>query len=289
MAQSPAWRGQHDEIRGLDHLDKVIIVDQSPIGRSPRSNPATYVSAFGAIRELFAQLPTARIRGYGPGRFSFNVSGGRCEHCKGDGLIRIDMHFLSDVYVTCDACDGKRYNQETLQVAFKGKTISDVLDLTVAEACQFFRRVPAIYDRLRPLEEVGLAYLKLGQSATSLSGGEAQRIKLAAELGKKATGKTVFILDEPTTGLHFVDIDTLTNVLHRLRDAGNTMIVIEHHLDVIKSADWVIDLGPEGGEAGGTIVVEGPPGKVAECQRSHTGRYLARLLGSAEGGTDGKI
>ncbi len=270
--------GAHDSVEGMEALDKVIIIDQSPIGRSPRSNPATYVGLFNPIRELFAQLPTSRARGYGPGRFSFNVSGGRCETCQGDGMIRIDMHFLSDVYVKCDVCQGKRYNHETLDVSYRGKNISDVLDLTVDEALDFFQRHPKIRQKLAALRDVGLGYLRLGQPATHLSGGEAQRIKLAAELGKSATGKTLYLLDEPTTGLHFVDVKVLLDVLYRLRDQGNSLLVIEHHLDVIKCADWVVDLGPGGGKHGGHVVAEGPPVEIARHRDSATGRYLKRYF-----------
>ncbi|MCB1203515.1 MAG: excinuclease ABC subunit UvrA [Verrucomicrobiae bacterium] len=270
--------GDHDAIEGLEHLDKAIVIDQAPIGRSPRSNPATYVGVFGPIRDLFSQLPASRARGYEPGRFSFNVEGGRCETCQGDGVIKIDMHFLSDVYVTCESCNGRRYNRETLDVTYRGKSIADILDMTVEDALDFFQKVPKIAQPLRALRDVGLGYLALGQSATTLSGGEAQRIKLATELGKTATGKTVYLLDEPTTGLHFADIATLLEVFYRLRDQGNTLIVIEHNLDVIKCADWILDLGPGGGEAGGRIVAEGPPAEVARNEESLTGRYLGRWM-----------
>ncbi|MEI8340453.1 MAG: excinuclease ABC subunit UvrA, partial [Verrucomicrobiota bacterium] len=270
--------GKHKEIRGLDQVDKAIVIDQSPIGRTPRSNPVTYTGAFAPIRQLFSQLPAARVRGYDLGRFSFNVKGGRCENCEGDGVIKIEMHFLADVYVECEVCRGWRYNRETLEITYKGKNIADVLDLTVDEAARFFRNVPTIYDKLVALEDVGLGYVRLGQSATTLSGGEAQRVKLAAELAKKATGRTVYILDEPTTGLHFADIHKLLEVLMKLRDAGNTLIVIEHNLEVIKCADWIIDLGPEGGEEGGRIVGEGTPEMIAGLDASHTGRYLKRVL-----------
>ena len=271
--------GAHDRITGLHGIDKVVVIDQEPIGRSPRSNPATYTGAFTPIRELYAQLPSARVRGYDAGRFSFNTAGGRCEKCEGDGLIKIDMHFLADVYVTCEQCKGQRYNAETLEIAFKGKNIAEVLDMTVAEASRFFDKSPHIAPKLRALDDCGLGYLKLGQSGASLSGGEAQRVKLAAELGKKATGRTLYLLDEPTTGLHFADIAQLMLVLVRLRDAGNTLIVIEHNLDVIKCADWIIDMGPGGGENGGRIVAEGPPEKVAREKSSATGRYLKESLG----------
>ena len=270
--------GAHEAILGLEELDKVIVIDQSPIGRTPRSNPATYTGAFNHIRTLFAQLPNARVRGYGPGRFSFNVKGGRCETCQGDGIIKIEMHFLPDVYVTCEQCGGKRYSRETLEITYKGRNIADVLDLTVDEAEEFFRAVPKIRDILQTLQEVGLGYLKIGQQATTLSGGEAQRVKLSTELAKKATGRTLYVLDEPTTGLHFADIAKLLEVLNKLRDAGNTVLVIEHNLDVIKSADWIIDLGPEGGDGGGRIVAEGPPEEIAQNLHSHTGKWLARVL-----------
>ncbi len=270
--------GAHEAIVGLEELDKVIVIDQSPIGRTPRSNPATYTGAFNHIRTLFAQLPNARVRGYGPGRFSFNVKGGRCETCQGDGIIKIEMHFLPDVYVTCEQCAGKRYSRETLEITYKGRNIADVLDLTVDEAEEFFRAVPKIRDILQTLQEVGLGYLKIGQQATTLSGGEAQRVKLSTELAKKATGRTLYILDEPTTGLHFADIAKLLEVLNKLRDAGNTVLVIEHNLDVIKSADWILDLGPEGGDAGGRVVAEGTPEQVAASKQSYTGEFLRKSL-----------
>ena len=270
--------GKHRSILGLEQLDKAIVIDQTPIGRTPRSNPVTYTGAFGAIRELFAGLPSARIRGYDSGRFSFNVKGGRCEACEGDGVKKIEMHFLADVYVECEVCRGRRYNRETLEITYKGKNIADILDMTVDEASRFFRNIPGISDKLLALEDVGLGYLHLGQSGTTLSGGEAQRIKLAAELAKKATGRTVYILDEPTTGLHFADIHKLLEVLLKLRDAGNTLIIIEHNLEVIKCADWLLDMGPEGGSGGGRIVAEGTPEDVAKVEASHTGRYLKRLL-----------
>ncbi len=266
------------EVSGLEHFDKVIDVDQSPIGRTPRSNPATYTGLMTPIRELFAGVPEARARGYGPGRFSFNVKGGRCEACQGDGLIKVEMHFLPDMYVPCDVCHGKRYNRETLEIRYKGRTIFEVLEMTVEQALDFFRPVPAVARKLETLVDVGLGYIRLGQSATTLSGGEAQRVKLALELSKRDTGRTLYILDEPTTGLHFHDIDLLLRVLHRLRDHGNTVVVIEHNLDVIKTADWVIDLGPEGGAGGGRIVASGTPETVAACAASHTARYLARML-----------
>jgi excinuclease ABC subunit A len=270
--------GPHERIEGLEFLDKIIDIDQSPIGRTPRSNPATYTGLFAPIRDWFAELPESRARGYKPGRFSFNVKGGRCEACQGDGVIKIEMHFLPDVYVTCDACKGKRYNRETLEVLFRGKSIADVLDMTVAEGREFFSAVPAIHEKLKTLEEVGLGYIHLGQQATTLSGGEAQRIKLAKELSRRATGRTLYILDEPTTGLHFEDVRKLLEVLHALVSAGNTVLVIEHNLEVIKTADWVVDLGPEGGEGGGRIVASGTPEEVAAVPESHTGRFLAPLL-----------
>ena len=270
----------HDAIHGLELIDKVIDVDQSPIGRTPRSNPATYTGLFTPIRELFANLPESQMRGYGPGRFSFNVKGGRCEACSGDGLVKIEMHFLPDVYVPCDVCRGRRYNRETLDVYYKGKNIADVLDLTVEDALDFFEPVPKIKIKLQTLHDVGLGYVHLGQSATTLSGGEAQRVKLATELSKKATGQTLYILDEPTTGLHFEDVRVLLDVLHRLVDLGNTVVVIEHNLHVVKTADWVIDLGPEGGAGGGRIVVEGTPEEVAKVKESYTGQHLAPLLES---------
>ena len=268
----------HDKLEGLEYLDKIIDIDQSPIGRTPRSNPATYTGLFTPIRDWFAELPEARARGYQPGRFSFNVKGGRCEACQGDGVIKIEMHFLPDVYVTCDSCKGKRYNRETLDVKFRGKSIADVLDMTVSEGREFFSAVPAIHDKLRTLEEVGLGYIHLGQQATTLSGGEAQRIKLAKELSRRATGRTLYILDEPTTGLHFEDVRKLLEVLHALVETGNTVVVIEHNLEVIKTADWILDLGPEGGEGGGRIVAEGTPEDVAANPESHTGRFLKPIL-----------
>jgi len=265
-------------LRGAEQIDKAIVIDQSAIGRTPRSNPVTYTGAFGPIRELFAQLPTARVRGYGAGRFSFNVKGGRCENCEGGGLIKLEMHFLPDVYVQCEVCHGRRYNRETLEITYKGKNIADVLDLTVDEAARFFRNVPSISDKLNALLDVGLGYLQLGQAGTTLSGGEAQRVKLATELAKKATGRTVYILDEPTTGLHFADIEKLLQVLMKLRDAGNTLIVIEHNLEMIKCADWIVDLGPEGGERGGEIVGMGAPEEIVDLAKSYTGKYLRPLL-----------
>ncbi|MDH5643898.1 MAG: ATP-binding cassette domain-containing protein, partial [Gemmatimonadota bacterium] len=270
--------GEHDSVEGLDLLDKVSDIDQSPIGRTPRSNPATYTGLFSPIRDLFSQLAESKIRGYGPGRFSFNVKGGRCESCQGDGMVKIEMHFLPDVYVQCEVCNGRRYNRETLDVRYRGKSIADVLDLTVADALEFFESQPRIKTKLEILNDVGLGYIHLGQSATTLSGGEAQRVKLATELSKRDTGRTLYILDEPTTGLHFEDVRLLLNVLHRLVDKGNTVVVIEHNLDVIKTADWVIDLGPEGGDAGGEIVAAGTPEKVAGNEKSHTGAFLKTVL-----------
>jgi excinuclease ABC subunit A len=269
---------EHGSIKGLDFFDKVVDVDQSPIGRTPRSNPATYTGLFTPTRELFAQLNESRNRGYGPGRFSFNVKGGRCEACEGDGVIKVEMHFLPDVYVPCDICQGKRYNRETLEIQFKGKNIHDVLSMTVEQAHQFFNAIPAVEKKLRTLIEVGLGYITLGQNATTLSGGEAQRVKLALELSKRDTGTTLYILDEPTTGLHFADIQLLLDVIHKLRDAGNTIVIIEHNLDVIKTADWVIDLGPEGGDGGGEIIAEGTPEEVANNKKSYTGKYLKPYL-----------
>ncbi len=270
--------GAYRAIHGLDYVDKAIVIDQSPIGRTPRSNPVTYTGAFAPIRQLFAGLPASRVRGYDSGRFSFNVKGGRCEHCQGEGMIRIEMHFLADVFVECEVCHGRRYNRETLEITYKGRNIADILDMTVDEAERFFRNVPTISDRLLALDHVGLGYVRLGQSGSTLSGGEAQRVKLAAELAKKATGRTVYILDEPTTGLHFADIHKLLEVLMKLRDAGNTLIIIEHNLEVIKCADWVIDLGPDGGRYGGHIIAKGTPEKLATIEASHTGRYLRRHL-----------
>jgi excinuclease ABC subunit A len=272
--------GSHTRIEGLDQIDKVIDIDQSPIGRTPRSNPATYTGLFTPMRELFTQLPEAKIRGYGPGRFSFNVKGGRCESCQGDGLVKIEMHFLPDVYVPCEVCKGRRYNRETLEVRYKGKSIADVLDLTVEDALDFFQNQRRIAEKLELLNDVGLGYIHLGQSATTLSGGEAQRVKLATELSKRDTGRTLYILDEPTTGLHFEDVRLLLEVLHRLVDKGNSVIVIEHNLDVIKTADWIVDLGPEGGEAGGRVVAQGTPEDVAQAKASHTGAFLKKALGS---------
>jgi len=270
--------GKHKEIKGLQHLDKVIVIDQSPIGRTPRSNPATYTGLFTYIRDLFTQIPEAKVRGYGPGRFSFNVRGGRCEACQGDGLVKIEMNFLPDVYVECEECKGKRYSPQILEIHYKGKSIADVLNMTVEEAMYFFERQPAIHQKLKTLFDVGLGYIHLGQSATTLSGGEAQRIKLATELSRRATGKTLYILDEPTTGLHFEDVKRLLLVLQRLVDKGNTVLVIEHNLDVIKSADWIIDMGPEGGDKGGEVVAQGAPHDVAKEKRSYTGQFLKKVL-----------
>jgi excinuclease ABC subunit A len=270
--------GTYLKLLGVEQLDKAIVIDQSAIGRTPRSNPVTYTGAFAPIRELFAQLPAARVRGYDSGRFSFNVKGGRCENCEGAGLIKIEMHFLPDVYVECEVCRGQRYNRETLEITYKGKNIADVLNLTVDEAARFFRNVPSVADKLTAMLDVGLGYLRLGQAATTLSGGEAQRVKLATELAKRATGRTIYILDEPTTGLHFADIEKLLQVLMKLRDTGNTLVVIEHNLEMIKAADWVVDLGPEGGDGGGKIVATGPPEKIIDVAESHTGSFLRPLL-----------
>ncbi|HEX9116641.1 MAG TPA: excinuclease ABC subunit UvrA, partial [Anaerolineae bacterium] len=274
--------GKHETIDGLDALDKVIDIDQSPIGRTPRSNPATYTNVFTDVRDLFASLPEAKMRGYKPGRFSFNVKGGRCEACQGDGIIRIEMQFLPDVYVPCEVCHGQRYNREALEIKYKGRSIAEVLDMTVAEALDFFQNIPRIRTKLTTLAEVGLGYIRLGQPATTLSGGEAQRVKLAKELSRRATGRTMYILDEPTTGLHFDDIKKLLEVLSQLVDQGNTVVVIEHNLDVIKSADWLVDLGPDGGDAGGYIIAEGTPERVANSERSYTGRFLRKVLAGRE-------
>jgi excinuclease ABC subunit A len=272
--------GRHDKIEGMQYFDKVIVIDQSPIGRTPRSNPLTYTGAFSLIRDLFARLPASKIRGYGVGRYSFNVKGGRCERCQGDGVLKIEMHFLPDVFVTCETCQGKRYNRETLEITYKGRNIADVLELTVDEGVEFFRSIPGIQDSLSMLSQVGLGYIHLGQQATTLSGGEAQRIKLAAELARKQTGRTLYILDEPTTGLHFADIEKLLEVLFKLRASGNSILMIEHNLDMIRCADWIIDLGPEGGEAGGRIVAEGTPEAIMRCSESYTGRFLSRASGA---------
>ncbi|MEK7561600.1 MAG: excinuclease ABC subunit UvrA, partial [Patescibacteria group bacterium] len=273
--------GRHSDIEGIKNLDKVIVIDQSPIGRTPRSNPATYTGVFTPIRELFAATPEAKLRGYNPGRFSFNVKGGRCENCSGDGVIKIEMHFLPDVYVTCEVCHGKRYNREALEIHYKGKAVSDVLEMTTEQALEFFAVVPSIARKLQTLVDVGLGYITLGQPATTLSGGEAQRVKLATELSRRPTGRTLYILDEPTTGLHMADVEKLLQVLHALVDAGNSMIVIEHNLDVIKNADQVIDLGPEGGDAGGKVIAQGTPEQVAKIAKSYTGQFLSKILGSA--------
>jgi len=268
----------YERMEGLEHFDKIINVDQTPIGRTPRSNPATYTGMFTAIRELFASVPEARLRGYDPGRFSFNVKGGRCEACQGDGVVKVEMHFLPDVYVPCDVCQGRRYNRETLDIRYRGRNISEVLDLTVEQALEYFDAVPAVARKLTTLIDVGLSYIRLGQSATTLSGGEAQRVKLSLELSKRSTGQTLYVLDEPTTGLHFQDIAVLLEVLDKLVESGNSVVVIEHNLDVIKTADWIVDMGPEGGQGGGQIVVQGTPETVAACEQSHTGRYLKPLL-----------
>lgn len=278
LHQAHTVPGRHKAMEGISYLDKVINIDQSPIGRSPRSNPATYTTAFTYIRDLFASLPEAKARGYKQGRFSFNVKGGRCENCRGDGVIKIEMHFLTDVYVPCDVCQGRRYNKETLEIHYKGKSVADILDLTVDDAAEFFANIPPIKTKMETLQEVGLGYIKLGQPATQLSGGEAQRVKLSTELSRRATGKTLYILDEPTTGLHFEDTKKLLHVLHQLVEKGNSVLVIEHNLDVIKTADWIIDLGPEGGDAGGEIIAEGTPEQVAKIKKSYTGKYLSKLL-----------
>jgi excinuclease ABC subunit A len=270
--------GKHEDITGLEFIDKIVEIDQSPIGRTPRSNPATYTGAFTPIRDWFAGLPEAKSRGYKPGRFSFNVKGGRCEACQGDGVIKIEMHFLPDVYVKCDICDGKRYNRETLEIKFKGKSISDILDMTVEDGMDFFAAIPSVRDKVAMMQKVGLDYIKIGQAATTLSGGEAQRVKLSKELSKRSTGRTLYILDEPTTGLHFEDIKKLLEVIQALVDKGNTVIIIEHNLDVIKTADWILDIGPEGGSGGGQIIAEGTPETVSEAKNSYTGQYLAKIL-----------
>jgi excinuclease ABC subunit A len=272
--------GKHKRMTGWEQIDKVIDIDQSPIGRTPRSNPATYTGVFDHVRTLFSQVPEARVRGYKPGRFSFNVRGGRCENCAGDGQIKIEMHFLPDVYVTCEVCKGHRYNRETLDVKYKNRSIADVLEMSVEEGLEFFQNIPVIKRHLQTLSDVGLGYVKLGQPAPTLSGGEAQRIKLSSELQKRATGRTLYILDEPTTGLHFEDIRKLLNVLQRLVAQGNTVLVIEHNLDVVKTADWIVDLGPEGGDGGGMIVASGPPEHIAADPESHTGQFLAEVLGA---------
>ena len=287
LYQSKDAPGKFQSIKGVEELDKVIVVDQAPIGRTPRSNPATYTGAYAIIRDLFAQLPEAKRRGYKPGRFSFNVKGGRCENCEGDGTLKISMQFLPDVYVKCEVCLGRRFNEETLQVRYKGKTISEILDLPIEESLKFFENIPPLARMLGTLSEVGLGDIALGQPSTTLSGGEAQRVKLATELGKRATGRTLYILDEPTTGLHFDDVHKLLAALQRLVAAGKTVLIIEHNLDVIKTADWVIDLGPEGGDGGGRIVADGAPETIADCEASHTGHYLKKIL--LERSTAGKI
>jgi len=278
LNRAKAFAGSHDALLGMDLVDKVIAIDQSPIGRTPRSNPATYTGMFSDIRTVFSQTTSAKTRGYGPGRFSFNVKGGRCEACEGDGIIKIEMHFLPDVFVPCEVCKGKRYNRETLEVKYKGKTIHEILEMTADEAREFFDKVPKIKRRVQTLCDVGLGYIKMGQSSTTLSGGEAQRVKLATELSKRSTGKTVYILDEPTTGLHTADVHMLIEVLQRLVDAGNSVILIEHNLDVIKTADYVIDLGPDGGDGGGNVVATGTPEEIAMCKNSYTGSYLCAML-----------
>ncbi len=270
--------GKHDDMIGIDKLDKVINIDQSPIGRTPRSNPATYTGVFDQIRDLFAATPDAKMKGYSKGRFSFNVKGGRCEACSGDGIIKIEMNFLPDIYVPCEVCSGKRYNRETLEVRYKGKNIYDILDMTIEEAVKFFENVPSIKRKIETLNDVGLSYLKLGHPSTSLSGGEAQRIKLATELSKRSTGKTIYILDEPTTGLHFADVHKLVEILQRLSEGGNTVVVIEHNLEVIKTADYIIDIGPEGGDKGGTVIAKGTPEEIAKVKESYTGYYLKKYL-----------
>jgi excinuclease ABC subunit A len=270
--------GAHDCIKGIEHLDKVINIDQSPIGRTPRSNPATYTGVFDIIREVFASTTEAKMKGYKNGRFSFNVKGGRCEACSGDGIIKIEMHFLPDVYVPCEVCKGKRYNRETLEVKYKGKSIADVLDMTVEDALEFFKNIPRIQRKIQTLYDVGLGYIKIGQPSTTLSGGEAQRVKLATELSKKSTGSTLYILDEPTTGLHVADVHRLIDILQRLVDAGNSIVVIEHNLDVIKTSDYIIDLGPEGGNKGGTVVAQGTPEEIAKVDESYTGQFLKKII-----------
>ena len=270
--------GDHDGVDGIEQLDKVINIDQSPIGRTPRSNPATYTGVFDMIRDLFASTKDAKERGYTKGRFSFNVKGGRCEACSGDGIIKIEMHFLPDVYVRCEVCGGKRYNRETLEVKYKDKSIYDVLDMTIEDAVDFFENVPGIRRKIETLNEVGLSYVKLGQPSTELSGGEAQRIKLATELSKRSTGKTIYILDEPTTGLHFADVHKLVNILHKLAEGGNTVVVIEHNLDIIKTADYIIDMGPEGGDRGGTVIAKGTPEEIVKVKKSYTGQYVKKYL-----------
>lgn len=278
LNRSKIKAGKHKKILGVEQLDKIIAIDQSPIGRTPRSNPATYTGVFDQIRDLFAMTKDAKARGYKKGRFSFNVKGGRCEACSGDGIIKIEMHFLPDVYVPCEVCGGKRYNRETLEVRYKGKNIYEVLDMTVEEACEFFKSVPSVYNKIKTLYDVGLSYIKLGQPSTTLSGGEAQRIKLATELCKRSTGKTIYILDEPTTGLHFADVHKLVDILRRLSEGGNTVVVIEHNLEVIKTADYIIDMGPEGGDGGGTVIAEGTPEEICQVEESYTGQFLKKYL-----------
>ncbi|MGI9186279.1 MAG: excinuclease ABC subunit UvrA, partial [Gaiellales bacterium] len=282
LLKSRVRAGAHIAVEGVEHFDKVIAIDQSPIGRTPRSNPATYTGVFDHIRQLYADTPDAKTRGYKQGRFSFNVKGGRCEACRGDGTLKIEMHFLPDIYVPCEVCGGRRYNKETLEVRFKGKSIADVLDMPIEEALTFFSKIPKLRRRLQTLHDVGLDYVRLGQPATTLSGGEAQRVKLATELAKVATGRTLYVLDEPTTGLHMADVEKLLQVLQRLVDTGNTVLVIEHNLDVIKQSDWLIDLGPEGGDAGGEVLAEGTPEQVAKVKASHTGQFLIPLLKAAK-------
>jgi excinuclease ABC subunit A len=278
LNKAKQFAGDYDTIEGLEYFDKVISIDQSPIGRTPRSNPATYTGVFTAIRDLYAATMDAKERGYKSGRFSFNVSGGRCEHCQGDGIIKIEMHFLPDIFVPCEVCKGKRYNRETLQVKYKDKNINDVLEMTVDEAVEFFKNIPSIFNKINVLQEVGLGYIRLVQSATTLSGGEAQRVKLATELSKRSTGRTFYILDEPTTGLHSYDVDKLIHILSRLKKGGNTVLCIEHNLDIIKVADYIIDLGPEGGDKGGEILAEGTPEELAQVEKSYTGQYLKKIL-----------
>jgi excinuclease ABC subunit A len=278
LHRANAVAGRHDDIEGVGALDKVIVIDQSAIGRTPRSNPATYTGVFTPVRDLFASTPEANIRGYKAGRFSFNVKGGRCENCQGDGVIKIEMHFLPDVYVTCEVCKGKRYNREALEIHYKGKAISDVLEMTCEQAAEFFENIPSIANKMKTLVEVGLGYIKLGQPATTLSGGEAQRVKLASELSRRSTGRTLYILDEPTTGLHSADVKKLLHVLQALVETGNSMVIIEHNLDVVKSADYVIDMGPEGGENGGQLIACGTPEEIAKHTSSYTGQYLKRML-----------
>jgi len=281
--RSSLLEGGFDSIEGIENIDKIINIDQSPIGRTPRSNPATYAGVFTGIRELFASMPESKARGWKAGRYSFNVKGGRCENCQGDGTIKIEMNFLPDVYITCDVCHGKRFNADTMDIRYKGKNIADVLDMTIEEAAHFFAHIPPIAHKFQTLQSVGLGYIKVGQSALTLSGGEAQRVKLAFELSKRSTGKTLYFMDEPTTGLHFADVKQLMEVIQRLVDAGNSVVMIEHNLDVIKQADWIIDLGPEGGTRGGEIVAQGQPEDIAKCKASYTGKYLREYLGGRRG------